>query len=215
MNKVVLVTRPNHDETTNYLDKWSEPIIKLANQKNYKLIDLRGEKATRSVFEGYARKHHPSFFFLNGHGSEKIIAGQNNEYLLVYKENETLCAGAVLYVRSCSAAKLLGQSLVTSGARACIGYTSKFGFMRLLSSTTKPILDPLAKLFIEPANLVATTLLKGHSVLDAHQRGISGMKKNLKRMLSSESTQQNSNAVVLLWSNIRGQVVIGDSSATI
>lgn len=215
MNKVILITRPNHDETTDYLHKWSEPVIKLAKDKLFTVLDLVGPKARRNIFESYSRKKQPHFFFLNGHGSETIIAGQNNEHILIGDENDDLCEKAIVFMRSCNAVKILGVSLVKKGTKACIGYTTKFGFLRLLAYTTHPLQDPLAGLFLEPSNKIATTLLKGHTVVEAHKRGLDEMKKNLRKMLSSAGTHIDSNAIVLLWTNIRGQTYIGDSEATI
>lgn len=214
MSKVVLVTRLNHDITTTYFCLWSDSVVNLAS-KNHKVLDLYGKKANRSTFESYAKKHEPDLFFFNGHGSDEVVAGHDNDSLLISGENDSLCKGSIVYIRSCSAAKILGVSLIEQNAKACIGYSSKFGFMRLIEKEGDPLSDSLAALYLEPSNIVVTTLLKGHSAEDAHLRGLRAMKDNLKKMLSSENSFADSTSIVLLWSNIRGQVVLGDLSASI
>lgn len=214
MSKTVLVTRPNHDITTNYFYVWTGEVLKLASKK-HKVLDLYSKRANRKNFESYTKKHKPNFFFFNGHGSDEIVAGYNNEPLLIANENDELCRDSIIYIRSCSAAKTLGVSLIKQSAKACIGYATKFGFMRLIEKERNPLSDPLAKLYLEPSNIVATTLLKGHTASEAHFRGLGEMKKNLRKMLSSENPLTNSTGIILLWSNIRGQILLGNPNAVI
>lgn len=215
MSKTILITRPNYDVTTNYFYKWSEEVISLAVKRKNKALDLEGIKANRKTFESYAKKHKPDFFFFNGHGSDAVLAGFNNEPILISGENDSICSQSIVYVRSCSAAKVLGGSLVKHNTKAFIGYINKFGFMRLLDKESKPLSDSLARLFLAPSNIVATTLLKGHSAIEAHQRSLREMKKNLRKLLSSENPLSDSTGAVLLWSNIRGQTLLGNPNAVI
>lgn len=215
MSKTVLITRPNYDITTNYFHQWSEEIIKLAVGRKNKVLDLEGKKANRKLLESYAKKHRPDFFFFNGHGSDTLLAGYDNEPILVSGENDSICSQSIVYVRSCSAAKVLGVSLIKRNTKAFIGYVNKFGFMRLIDKQLKPLFDPLARLFLAPSNIVATTLLKGHPAIEAHQRSLGEMRKNLRKLLSSENPLSDSTGAVLLWSNIRGQRLLGNPNAVI
>lgn len=201
--------------TTIYFHQWSKDVIRFAIARKNKVLDLEGKKANRKTFESYAKKHLPDFFFFNGHGSNEIVAGYDNEPLLISSKNDELCPKSIIYIRSCSAAKTLGVSLIQKSAKACIGYNTKFGFMRLIDKERNPLSDPLARLYLQPSNIVATTLLKGHTALEAHLRGLGEMKKNLRKMLSSENPITDSTGIVLLWSNIRGQILLGDPNATI
>ena len=215
MSKTVLITRPNYDITTNYFHQWSEAVINLATARKNKVLDLDGKKANRKTFESYAKKHRPDFFFFNGHGSDTILAGYDNEPILTSDDHNSICAQSIVYVRSCSAAQILGVSLVKNGAKAFIGYVNKFGFMRLVEKQSKPLSDPLAKLFLATSNIVATTLLKGQPASEAHRRSLREMKKNLRKLLSSENPLSDSTGAVLLWSNIRGQTLLGNPNAVI
>lgn len=213
-SKTVLVTRPNHDITTTYFCVWAEKVLKLAAKK-HKVLDLYSKRANLKTFESYTKKHKPDFFFFNGHGSDEIVAGYDDEHLLISGKNDGLCPESIVYIRSCSAAKTLGVSLIEQSAKSCIGYSTKFGFMRLIEKERDPLSDTLAKLYLEPSNVVVTTLLKGHTASEAHNRGLREMRKNLRKMLSSENPLTDSTGIVLLWSNIRGQVLLGDPNATI
>lgn len=216
MSKTVLITRPNYDITTKYFHQWSEEVIRLAAERKNKVLDLEGKKANRKTFESYAKKHRPDFFFFNGHGSDTLLAGYDNEPILISDaDNNSICSRSIVYVRSCSAAKVLGVSLIKYKASAFIGYVNKFGFMRLVQKESKPLSDPLARMFLAPSNLVATTLLKGHPAIEAHQRSLREMRKNLSKLLSSENPLSDSTGAVLLWSNIRGQTLLGNPNAVI
>ncbi len=215
MSKTVLITRPNYDITTNYFHQWSEQVISLATARKNKVLDLDGQKANRKTFESYAKKHRPDFFFFNGHGSDTVLAGSDNEPILTSNDNDSMCTQSIVYVRSCSAARVLGASLVKQGTKTFIGYVNKFGFMRLVDKQSRPLSDPLARLFLAPSNIVATTLLKGHPASEAHRRSLREMKKNLRKLLSSENPLSDSTGAVLLWSNIRGQTLLGNPNAVI
>lgn len=73
----------------------------------------------------------------------------------------------------------------------------------------------MAKLFLEPSNLIPTTLLKGHTVGEAHERAKQEMIKNFRKMISSASTFEERYAARWLWSDIRSQVIIGDHNASL
>lgn len=187
----------------------------MAVARKNKVLDLDGKKANRKTFESYAKKHRPDFFFFNGHGSDTILAGYDNEPLLATGNNDSICSQSIVYIRSCSAAKVLGVSLIKSGVKAFIGYINKFGFMSLVDKQSRPLSDSLARLFLAPSNIVATTLLKGHPVIEAHQRSLREMRKNLRKLLSSGNPLSDSTGAVLLWSNIRGQTLLGNPNAVI
>jgi hypothetical protein len=65
-------------------------------------------------------------------------------------------------------------------------------------------------MFLEPSNIVVTTLLKGHSVKDAVARGKKEFLRNIQRLLTSEtSATQSSNVRFLLW-DMQNLVAHGD-----
>lgn len=75
MNKILLVTRPNHDITTRYLSVWNERIIELAQKKHILVLDLKREKANKKELKSRILKMKPSLIVFNGHGSDNCVTG--------------------------------------------------------------------------------------------------------------------------------------------
>ncbi len=209
-----LVTRPNHDETTDALAQWAGQIIKLAKEKQFTVFDLFSNKATRKMFLSYVHKH-PILIFLNGHGNSDVITGQNNEPLLSMGDEIHELVQSILYARSCEAGRTLGPMLTMKGLRAFIGYKRKFFFFRSSDHTTHPLEDPYVKQFLEPSNRVVSTLLKGHSALEAYQRSQTEMRRNFQKMLISSQTFESRFMAPYLWSNMTSQVIFGDKDAKV
>ncbi len=210
----ILITRPNHDETTNYLYFWTSSVIKEITKKNMTVYDLSSEKATQKNLVNYL-KHDPDFVFLNGHGSVNLIAGYENEVLVDTNNTFLLSKTKIVYARACQAGKVLGQHLIKTGVKAFIGYTSSFVFLRIKRFLTHPCDDFLARLFLEPSNLIATTIAKGHSANEANNRSLNAMRKNLRFTLSSAAGPEEQVAASYLWSNINCQVLFGNSEIKI
>lgn len=208
--RVALITRPDHETVTKYLCLWSEEILALAKHKGISIYDLKGKKANRKAFESYVFKHSPSLVLLNGHGNAEIITGYDNETVV---DKDSVLENSVVYGRSCDAGQTLGNDLVNKGARTFIGYKRKFILGYTPEKIMKPLEDPIARLFLEPSNLIATSLIKGNSTLEAHRRSCDAMSKNFRRMLSSIASFEERHAAPWLWSNMNSQVLIGDQSA--
>lgn len=213
MKKTILITRPNHDPTTNYLFYWSLPVIKLAQKKQVGVLDLSGTKASHKYFWSYISSRSPSLVFINGHGNEKSVTGQHNEPIITLESKTSNLVNSILYVRSCSSAEVLGAHLVTNGASCFIGYKREYIFFRNLDFDTRPLEDPIARFFLEPSNLIPTTILKGYSAGVAYTRSQKAMRRNLLKFLSSEASFEERLSVSYLWSNIRSQVLLGNSNA--
>ena len=215
MPKALLVTRPHHDPATNYLCFWSEPVIETAKNKGLPVYDLKSSKARRDVFESYLRTKNPGLIFFNGHGDGGNICGHNNQPLLSAGRNDKVTSGAIVYARSCDAGRKLGKSVIKLGTRTFIGYINKFIFAYQQNKTTQPLRDTLAGFFLKPSNLVMTTLLKGHTTAEAHQRSIKQMYENFFKMLSSSATFEEQYSAKWLWNNLQSQVLYGDSNVSI
>lgn len=211
-NKIVLITRPNDDQTLNFLCYWTEQIINEVLKRNFNLLDLKGNKATRKNLESYIAKNFPSLILFNGHGTKSSILGYDNESLVEYGKNENLLLGKIVYARSCESASELGAKCK---AKAFIGYVWKFTFMYYENNISHPLNDKLAKKFLEPSNLVATLLLKGKSAGEAHNRSRNLMLKYYFEMVSSKGTFEERSVASFLWGNINGQRIYGDMEARI
>lgn len=210
----ILITRPNHDQITTYISLWSEAVISVAKSKRHVILDLLGKKASRKTLEQYLTSNNPVFLFLNGHGSSDEICGYNDEVIIDDTTPSKLLQGVIIYARSCNAGENLGTVLVAKGATAFIGYTKSFSIAMQNKFASRPKEDPLARLFLEPSNLIATTIIKGNTVLEAHQRSIMEMKKTLSEMVSSNIPNKKDYAFAL-YTNMISQVVFGDKEAKI
>lgn len=214
-NKKILVTRPNHDLTTSYLFYWSNPVLDIAKSRSYSVLDLQGRKATQEYLVSYIKKNNPALIFFNRHGSQNTITGHENEVLVESGKNENLLSSKIIYARSCESAKILGKKSVEKGAVTFIGYINKYVFLYMTEKITKPLQDTIAKLFLEPSNLVPISLLKGSTTADAYEKSQRGMRRNLSFVLSTEASSFEKNTAPYLWSNIKSQVVVGDSTAVL
>lgn len=100
-------------------------------------------------------------------------------------------------------------------ARAFIGYIWDFWFFYEGGNISHPTKDKLAKRFLEPSNLVGTTLLKGKTAGEANNRSKSLMLKNYFEMVSSKGSFEEQRVASFLWGNIAGQRLYGDPEARI
>lgn len=213
-NKTLVITRPDHDITTSYLCYWCKEILEQAEKTNTKVVDLKSKRANKKEFESVMKKVKPSLILLNGHGSDDSITGIDNEILLKAGENVNLLENAISYAVSCSSAKKLGQESVKQGAKAYIGYTDEFVFLLDETKITRPLEDKTAQLFLEPSNQVAVSLLKNHTAKEAYERSKKHFRKNIQRLLTSESKQEDTEALPYLLWDMNHQVCLGDEEAT-
>jgi hypothetical protein len=186
-----------------------------AKAKHYEVVDLDGDKANRERFMGTLEKTSPRFVFLNGHGNEKVVAGQNNEVLL--KESDTAIKDKIIYARACKSAQTLGPQTIENGATAYIGYVEDFIFVSEESKEARPTEDKVAALFLEPSNQVALSLLKGHSAEEADRRAKEKFRENIEAvMLKGPRGLPGYYAILfnLAW-DLRNQVCLGDKNATL
>jgi len=215
MTTAILITRPDHDLITTYLYHWTIYVINEAARRGIKVLDLKKDKANYKIFKSYIKKHQPTLIFFNGHGSVDSIAGYNDEILIRFNYNEKLLAQKIVYARSCDAGGKLGLSCIKKGTLAFIGYRKKYSLGYTPFKVTKPLEDEVARLFLEPSNLIPTSLLKGNKIKDAYRKSQEAMLRNIRFMLSTRATSAQKDAVPYLWVNRKYQVVYGNEEAHI
>lgn len=140
--------------------------------------------------------------------------GQDDEVLVDVNESSILF-GAIIYARSCEAAGKLGPQSVKNGAVAFIGYSQNFTVGYTPEKVTRPLEDPVAKLFLELSNLIPISILKGNKVQEAHLKSQKAMFKNLMFMLSSRASNSQKDSASCLWRNMKYQTVCGNGDARI
>lgn len=202
--KGFLITRVNYDGATRYVYAWCEELIQLA-KKNWSTYELSKHKANRKNVESYLKKQNPSLVIFNGHGNADTILGHNGEDLIsLGNQNEHLLSGKNVFIRACTAGRLLGKSIKAKGAIGFIGYRIPFSFWLDPTKLSRPLEDSNAEPFRECSNQVGIALLKGHTVREAHDSSISTYRRVISKLLVSDSAR--SYLVPELIANMKNQV---------
>ena len=198
----MIITRPNHDEATKYLFRWSQKVIATAKKLKIPVIDLKGKRANRKELTKSVKKTSPDFIFINGHGNDDLVTGYNNQILVKVGDNEKLFSGAIVYSRSCRSAAKLGKSCVKKGTHAYLGYTDDFIFYN----------DRVAK-FLKPSNLIATSLLKGDTAGEADQKAKGAFFKIIQELKATGVAEKERELIPYLQWDMEKQVCLGDNNA--
>ncbi|MCJ7740919.1 hypothetical protein MUP32_06455 [Candidatus Microgenomates bacterium] len=211
----MLITRPNHDNTTNYLYEWSKYILDFAHKAKTRMVDLAGSKVTKSNFTSYVKKLKPGFIMINGHGNNDSVCGQKDEVLVKKNENEDILKDIVVYARSCSSASGLGKSCAKKVNTTYIGYDADYFFMFDEDKLFHPLKDDTAKMFLEPSNYIAISLLKGYTAQEADAKSKDMIKQNIFKLLAkTESSEDQSMLPLMMW-NYNHQVCLGNGNAKV
>lgn len=204
----LLITRPRHDTATNYLYHWSGQILKVADSKSMRVIDLPKDKADKKNVQGYLKNDKANLVVFNGHGNDSVITGHDDQTLLSADENLDFLKGKTLFVRACRAARVLGRKAADSGGYF-VGYKEDFVFLHQSDKNSdffrNPLSDELARPFMECSNQVAISLVKGHPPKAANEKSMEVYKRELNKMFVSNAESYN---LPFLFSNMVNQVYI-------
>jgi len=210
MSQKLLVTRPEHDDTTTYLSAYANLVIKYAKDRNISVKDFSSGTVKKSAIEGYIKKQNPKLLFLHGHGNEDCIEGEKGEIIIKENENDELLKNKIIYARSCFVAVSLGKKCSTFGKGTCfIGYEFPFQFWFDETRTTNPIKDKIAALYLEPSNELVKYLIKGNFTKIAFDKSRELMVKNMNKILK-ENEPGALERFKALWMNHEGQKIYGD-----
>ncbi|PJE62922.1 hypothetical protein COU88_02360 [Candidatus Roizmanbacteria bacterium CG10_big_fil_rev_8_21_14_0_10_39_6] len=211
----ILVTIPNHDDTTRYLFAWSKPVIKLAHQEKDKITILKDKQANLKEFTNTVEKIQPSFIFFNGHGNETTITGHNNQPLVDADTNIEVLKNRIVYALSCQSAKKLGPKSIKQGTKTYMGYTEDFIFVYDTNKKKHPEKDQTAGCFLSASNQTAISLLEEKTTGQAYADSQNSFQKTIRSLLTSESkTEQSSMMRFLIW-DMKHQVCLGNQDAKI
>ena len=185
-------------------------LINQAKEKGVEVFDLQRKKANKRNIESYLKKQNPELVLLNGHGNDSEVLGQNNKVLLSAGTNTYLLAEKTIYIRARNTGETLGPKAIKEGAIGFIGYKKPFFFWSDINSVNKPLDDELVRPFLECSNQVGLSLIKGHTAKEAHIRSMKLYRKEIVKMLSSESS--NTFMLADLVANMRNQVCYDSNS---
>ncbi len=198
MTKYLLITRPNHDDTTFYLFEWAKRTITFAKQHDFTVFDLDGKKANRKTFDSYNAKNKVNLIIFNGHGDAVSVTGYNNETIVEVGVNEVALDGKIVYSISCGSAMELGPAALSNGAIAYLGYEDDFVFFIDNNRAATPLQDSLAAVFLNHSQTLTNTLIKGNSVGEAYDKA----KEELRQTFQDSLTNDPSISRYLWWDYI-------------
>ncbi|MDP2909940.1 MAG: hypothetical protein Q8N69_02625 [bacterium] len=209
----IIVIRPSYDVTTKYISAWAEKVVKFAETRGFTVIDLEKEKAKRSDFEGRIKKLEANLIFINGHGNESCIFGQDNNLLIGENNGDNLLAGKITYALSCESAKKLGLRVSEYKNSAYIGYLDEFIFLLDSRYVSRPADDPKSKPFMESSNQVMISLIKGNTAEESSEKSKRKFLENFIKLSSSASDPDTIQSMRFLRWNMMNQVCLGDRDA--
>lgn len=211
MKKTMLVTRPCYDGGTSYLFYYAGLVIKEAGSAGVSVIDLKRPRLTKEKFTEIVWDKSPSLIFFNAHGSEKAIygdkLGDSEEVLVEEGKNHSLLDSKIVYARACLAAASLGRAC---NGGCFIGYNTPFSFVFDEQWSAKPSNDNIAKLFLEPSNLIVRSLLKGNTAEEAAEKSFNMSKKNMLKLLKEKGEPGGMASMTVLWNNMTRLEVLGN-----
>ncbi len=215
MNKGLVITLPRWDNVTEYLSQFSDQILREADDKGVKYKTLDGKDANKANFEKVVNNLDYNFVVFNGHGSPSSIKGHKNEVLVEVGDNEHLLKGRIVYARACEAGVVLGKSCIEKDKNGCfIGYSFPFVFWADREWDSVPQKDEIARLFLEPSNMVPISFIKGHTAGEAHKNSKLHILKSLKKEIK-RNTKDTPLIVEGLLNNYYGQVLLGNDDASL
>ncbi len=210
----VLITAPESDITTFYLASYAKVIAEFAKSKGIKVFHLEREAVKREVFESILVKKKPALVLLNGHGSQTAIEGHKKEIILEEGINHQLLSGKLTYALSCWAASSLGKK-ATENAGCFIGYIMPFQFYFDSEHAANPNRDETAKLFLEPSNQLAISLIKGNSAEKASESFKSKSLKNISKLLKASKDLENLQLAKAIWMNLKFLKIQGNKDLAV
>jgi hypothetical protein len=210
----VLITRPNFDRVTSYLFVWSKEIIKEAKKRDLNVFQLNEEQTNRKTLEKRIEKNDPALVLFNGHGSPETITGHKKEILIKADDNEGILKSRIVHSFSCNSARTLGPKSVEAGAKSFIGYIKRFVILHDEKHTATPKKDNIAKHFLESANTVPISLIKGNTVKEAYEKSQASFEKSIE-YYKTHYSQENSHILFFLKYDKSIQRYYGNENATL
>lgn len=211
----VLFSRPCYDITLNYLHYYSKELVVESNQLGHKTIDKEKKDANREMILSVIKKQNPELIMFNGHGSPEEICGHKQEVIISTSKNPETLKDTVVYSLSCSSALKLGPKSIEKGAISFIGYELDFALGKDADSEASPRHDKIAKLFLEPSNILFSSLLNRNDVKTSVEKAKKKMKDNIDYLHTTDSFPNAIHYAPFLFGNYLGLVAHGNNEAFI
>lgn len=199
----LLVTRPRYDNATHYLFCWMGRVLDIL-ESHIVVKDIQKEKIDKKSVFSYIKKQSPTVIIFNGHGNEHSVLGDKDGDLVSTSDDLSIFKKKKVYIRSCKAGRILGPEIVKGGATGFIGYYEDFIFATDPDFFHNPINDELAGICLNPTDEIIKALLKGSSIREANDSGITAAQNKLNE-LQITSSYYSQFAPFLYW-NMLNQV---------
>ena len=157
----------------------------------------------------------PELIMFNGHGSPEEICECKQEVIISARKNPEVLKNTIVYSLSCSSALVLGPKCVEKGAISFIGYEFDFALGKDPESEASPRHDKIAKLFLEPSNILFSSLLNKKSIKTSVEKAKKKMEDNINYLHTTESFPEAIYYAPFLFSNYLGLIAHGDNEAFI
>jgi len=214
MQNGLIITCPEHDDATAYLTFFSKEITDGAEKRSLKIKKVTKKELNICSFSKILTKLGYRLVVLNGHGSHDSVFGYKNNLIVKLGKNDRLLKERLVYARSCNAGTELGPNCMEGSKDGCfIGYDVPFIFYMDSEWTTKPHNDKVAKLFLEPSNLIPVSIIKGNSAIESHNNAKDQMLKMMNNLIKGEQKQETPFYLEALWNNYQGQVIYGNAES--
>lgn len=211
----VLFSRPSDDVTLSYLHCYSKELVKLSESKGHITLNREHFEANKKSVVALIQQKNPHLIMFNGHGAPEVVCGHKQEIIVSSSENAGILKNAITYALSCSAAAILGRKAVEEGAICFIGYESDFALGKDPDSEASPRHDKIAKLFLEPSNILMETLIKGNTVREAIKRAKNKMGEYIWYLNTTKEFPDAVYYAPFLFGNYLGLVAHGNEEANI
>ncbi|MDP2749951.1 MAG: hypothetical protein Q8O89_03915 [Nanoarchaeota archaeon] len=211
MQSGLLITCPENDDATAYLSFYSKFITEEADKRSLRTKVIKDRQLNMKDFSEIMKKIDYKLVVLNGHGAPDSIFGYRQNIIIKLGENDGLLKDRIVYARSCDAGSLLGPECMkgTSGG-SFIGYNKPFIFFVDQKWSAKPSNDNVAKLFLEPSNVVPISLIKGNTASESHDNAKKHMLRTMNKLIKLGEEHETPFYLAALWNNYSGQVIYGN-----
>lgn len=211
----VLFSRPKHDDAMEYLHYYSKELLKECERMpELNPINKEKEDSNRKVISEVIKKTNPRLIMFNGHGSPTEILGHSNE-TLIDESNAGLLKDSITYALACSAGAILGKTIAEKGALSFIGYKFDFAIGKDPDSEAVPGKDKIAKFFLEPSNILFSSLIKGQSAETAVLKAKKKMEEYIGFLSTTNNFPEAHHYAPYLFRNYLGLIILGNSGANI
>jgi len=214
MNKILLLTRADHEPKINYIYHWADEVIEFADDNNIAKKVFSGKDANRRNFEDFVLSMKPRLLILNGHGGETVVGGQNDAPILDMN-NVHVLKGSIVYAVSCRCAKILGAEAVRDDTRSSfIGYSEKFRWVIDPAREATPLKDRCAEPFRQFSNTICISLLEGKSAKEACDKARQHGNKLIRNYGTTDTEDVNQAIRFLLFWDMELLTLHGNPDAT-